>query len=235
MTVSGALIPAVTLALAIGATGTSGAEAPGAFPSAGVDVITHQLTVGLYSVGPKGELGGLLETVEFKGRMMIERGDPYLDEDIGRRKIDFVVKSWEADGWSEKLNSLIIYRLSDTAQKPSTITAQQKESDYPAVFHFHVTFDAHAYDEVLTLEYPGEPVGGQFMEVPPSGNRRTSPTITKFESHWIETDHPSLGKIRFVPLACDDEGGDTLVTFSEESKRLLRQRGTSDKQPRPKG
>lgn len=225
------LISAVALALAIGSTGPSAAESPASFPAAGVDVITHALTVGLYNVRPSGELGALLETVEFKGRMMIERGDPYLDEEIGRRRVDFVVKSWEANGWSEKLNSLVTYRLSDTAQKTSTITAQQKESDYPATFHFRVTFDALAYDEVLTTIFEGEPSGGEFMEVPPSGNRRTSPTMTKFENHWIETDHPSLGRIRFVPLSCEDEGGETLVTFSEEAKRVLRQRETPGRKP----
>ena len=224
MRLSRVLVLTVVLGMAIATAGMAGTDTPGTFPTAGVDIITHALTVGLYSVTPQGQLGPLLETLEFKGRMMIERSDPYLDEELGRRRVDFVVKSWEADAWSEKLNSMVVYRLSDATQKTSTITADQKESDYPATFHFHVTFDAEAYDQTLAVLYEGEPTGPGFMEVPPSGNRRTSPTMTRFENRWIEADHPTLGRIRFVPLACEDEGGQTLVTFTEEQKRLLRLR-----------
>jgi hypothetical protein len=194
------------------------------FPSAGLDVMTHQLTVGLYQVGPSGQLGSLLETIEFKGRMLIERSDPFENQDLGRRQVEFVVKSWEADGWSDKLNTLVVYKLSDVDQKPSTITAEQKESDFPATIHFRVTFDAYAYDEPFELTYEGEPTGPLFMEVPPSGNRRTSPTITKFDTGRIETDHPTFGRIRFVPIACNDESGETIATFTEEQKRLLKLR-----------
>jgi hypothetical protein len=219
---------ALWLALALcvflpGAVG-AGTESPVTFPSAGMDIMTHQITVGLYQVGPNGELGNLLETLEFKGRMLLERGDPFLNEDLGRRQVDFVVKSWEADAWSEKLNTLVVYKLSDVEQKTSTITAEQKESDFPARIHFNVTFDTYVYEEPIITEYVGEPDGGSFMEVPPSGNRRTSPTITRFDTGRIETDHPTLGRLRFVPIACNDETGETLVTYTEEAKRLLKLR-----------
>lgn len=215
---------ALGFALVFALTGlaSAGTEGTGGFPSAGMDVITHQITVGLYQIGPNDELGSLLETLTFKGRMLIERADPYMDDDLGRRKIDFVVKSWEADAWSEKLNTLVVYKLSDVEQKFSTITAEQKETDYPATIHFRVTFDAYAYGEPFELVYEGEPYGPLFMEVPPSGNRRTSPTITKFDTGKIETDHPTLGRLRLVPIACDDEGGETLVTYTEEQKKLLK-------------
>jgi hypothetical protein len=212
----------MTLVLASAAVGAALAQTPGSFPPAGMDIMTHEVTVGLYQIGPKGELGALLETIAMKGRMLIERTDPFLNEDLGRRQVDFVVKSWEADGWSEKLKTLVVYKLSDTPQKSSTITALQKESDFPATIRFSVTFDAYAYDEPFTVFYEGEPVGDGFMEVPPSGNRRTSPTITRFDTGKLETDHPTLGRIRFVPIACNDEGGDTIVTFSEEEKSLLK-------------
>jgi hypothetical protein len=216
---------AVALVFSLAGFASAGTEEPAAgFPSAGIDVMTHQITVGLYQVNANGGLGNLLETLEFKGRMLIERGDPFLDEDLGRRQIQFLVKSWEADAWSEKLNTLIVYKLSNVEQKLSTITAQQKETDYPASIHFRVTFDAYAYDEPFELVYEGEPEGPFFMEVPPSGNRRTSPTITKFDTGRIETDHPTFGRLRLVPLACNDESGETLVTFTEEAKRLLKSR-----------
>lgn len=193
----------------------------GSFPKAGADVITHAVTIGLYSVDESGKQGKLLETLDFKGRMLVERGDPYVNAD-GFRQIAFVVKSWEAFAWSEKLNSMVVYSLADVPQRTSTITAQQKESDYPARFHFIVTFHANAFGQRLTDDpYPGEPQGEGFMEVPPSGNRRTSPALSKFEATRIEADHPILGKVMFVPFSCGDEEGNTLVTYTEEQKKTL--------------
>ena len=218
-----AFLFAIVLCFSLTGLASAGTEVPG-FPTAGMDLITHQITVGLHQVNPDGSLGGLLETLEFKGRMLIERGDPYDNEDLGRRQIEFIVKSWEADAWSDKLNTLVVYKLSDVEQKPSTITAEQKNSDYPATIHFRVTFDAYAYNEPFVIVYEGEPTGPSFMEVPPSGNRRTSPTITRFDTGKIEMDHPTFGRLRLVPIACNDEGGDTLVTFTEEQKKLLKLR-----------
>lgn len=214
----------IAVALCFSLTGLASAGPGTSFPTAGMDLITHQITVGLHQVNPDNTLGNLLETLEFKGRMLIERGDPFDNEDLGRRQIEFIVKSWEADAWSDKLNTLVVYKLSNVEQKPSTITAEQKESDYPATIHFRVTFDAYAYDDPFTIVYEGEPTGPSFMEVPPSGNRRTSPTITRFDTGKIEMDHPTFGRLRLVPIACNDEGGDTLVTFTEEQKKLLKLR-----------
>lgn len=194
----------------------------GSFPKAGVDVINHKVTIGLHRVDESGKQGPLLETLEFKGRMLVERGDPYVNAE-GLREISFVVKNWEAFAWSDRLNSMVVYSLADVPQKISTITAQQKGSDYPARFHFIVTFHANAFGETITDDpYPGEPQGEGFMEVPPSGNRRTSPALSKFESTRIETDHPTLGRIMFVPLTCGDEEGLTLVTYTDEQKKTLR-------------
>jgi hypothetical protein len=193
----------------------------GSFPGAGVDVINHKVTIGLYKADESGKQGQLLETLDFKGRMLVERGDPYVNGE-GFRQIAFLVKSWEAFAWSDRLNSMVVYSLADVAQKTSTITAQQKESDYPARFHFSVTFNANAFGQRLTdYPYPGEPEGDGFMEVPPSGNRRTSPALSKFESTRIEADHPTLGRIMFVPAACGDEEGLTLVTYTDEQKKTL--------------
>jgi hypothetical protein len=195
----------------------------GSFPPAGVDTINHKVTIGLYTVDEEGKQGKLLETLEFSGRMLIERGDPYVNG-AGYRQIAFVVKNWEAYAWSDTLNSMVVYSLADDVpQKTSTITAQQKESDYPARFRFIVTFHATAFGQRLTEEpYPGEPEGEGFMEVPPSGNRRTSPALSKFEATRIEADHPTLGRIMFVPVSCGDEEGSTLVTYTNEQKKTLR-------------
>jgi hypothetical protein len=195
---------------------------PGSFPGAGVDTISHKVTIGLYSADEAGNQGKLLETLEFNGRMLIERGDPYVNG-AGYRQVAFTVKNWEAFAWSDKLNSMVVYSLADEVpQKTSTITAQQKESDYPARFRFIVTFHANAFGQRLTEEpYPGEPSGEGFMEVPPSGNRRTSPALSTFEATRISADHPTLGRIMFVPVSCGDEEGTTLVTYTDEQKRTL--------------
>jgi hypothetical protein len=193
----------------------------GKFPSAGVDIINHLLTIALYSVQGNGEPGELLETLKFKGRMLVERGDPYVNKD-GYSQIPFVVKSWEAFAWSNKLNSLVTYSTSGVDQKGSIITAQKKGSNFPAKFLFHVIFNVNAFGQNLTEEpHCGTPEGDGFMEVPPSGNRLTSPSITKFDVTRIQADHPTLGKVMFVPLLCEDEGGTTLVTYTAEQKKTL--------------
>lgn len=211
------------LVLGFAATGPAHAGQGGRFPAAGIDVMTHKITVGLYRVDGKGELGELLETLQFKGRMLLERGDPFVSEEAGgRRQIEFLVKSWEAQAWSNALNTLVVYKLSDVEQRPSTITAQQKSADFPASIHFRVTFDAYAYDTIFDPTHHGEPNGEDFMEVPPSGNRRTSPKITRFDAAKIEMDHPTLGRLRLHPIDCEDESGETIVTFSDEQKKLLK-------------
>ncbi|HSS75984.1 MAG TPA: hypothetical protein VLV54_04490 [Thermoanaerobaculia bacterium] len=219
-----AAVLVTTMAAAAGAQEASSkvGYVPGSFPGAGVDVITHRLTIGLYSVTKSGQQGDLLETLVFKGRMLVERGDPYVNK-LGFRQVAFLVKNWEAYAWSQKLNSLVVYSLAKVPQKMSTITAQQRESDYPASFHFSVTFNANAFGQQLNTDpYPGEPEGDGFMEVPPSGNRRTSPALSRFEATRIKADHPTLGSIMFVPMACGDEEGSTLVTYSDEQKKSLR-------------
>lgn len=196
-------------------------DKPGNFPGAGIDMISHKVLIDLHQVEKDGQPGALVESLTFSGRMLIERGDPYTRKD-GFREIPFIVKSWEAVAWSEKLNSLVIYSLADVPQKTSTITAEQKGSDYPATFHFYVTFDANAFGQKLMMDpYTGEPIGVAFMEVPPSGNRRTSPALTQFETTRIHTEHPTLGKLMFIPRSCHDEEGLTMVAYSPDQKRAL--------------
>ncbi len=195
----------------------SAAAPPGAmkaFPPAGLDLVTHQLQIQLWSVGADGNNERLLETLKFEGRMLLERRNPAVNRD-GYRQIEFVVKNWEAFAWSEKLDTLITYRLTEgVPQRLSTITAQQRGSDFPARFHFNVTFDAIAYGERFFEEYTGEPDSIEFYEVPPSGNRATSPTLRGFESTRIEMTHPSLGRLRFVPVECNDSSGRTIASFA---------------------
>lgn len=220
---TGSIAGAALLSLALSAQAASPAVdyKPGQFPGAGLDMISHKLTIGLYRADAQGQPGERLETLKFRGRMLVERGDPYVTKE-GLREIPFLVKNWEAFAWSDRLNSTVVYSLADVPQKMSTITAQQKESDYPAAFHFRVLFNADAFGQKITpVPYCGEPEGTLFMEVPPSGNRRTSPALTKFESTRIKADHPELGGLIFVPEDCGDEEGTTLVTYSADQKKLL--------------
>lgn len=197
--------------------GSMAAEDAKDFPAAGLDLVDHRLRVEMRKVGAAGLLGEQIETLTFKGRMLVERADPYVNAD-GHKQVDFIVKSWEAHAYSTSLDTLITYRLSpDAKQKLSSITAQQAESAYPATFRFNVTFDALAFGDVFFDQFEGEPVGEDFMEVPPSGNRRTSPALTGFESARVAMDHPELGSLQFIPLDCEDEGGITIQTFTAES------------------
>jgi len=222
MKISKGPVSAIALSLLLAAGAASAESKKGGFPAAGIDAISHEITVDLYALGNGVDNYRLLETLVFKGRMIIEREDPHLNAATGKRQIDFVVQRWEAQAWSNALNGLVVYRLSNVPQKTSTVTAEKAGSDYPARFSFNVTFDASINSQDIIIEHEGAPDGPSFMEVPPSGNRRTSPRMTNFETIRIEADHPVHGRIRFVPTACEDEGGDTLVTFTEEQKRLLK-------------
>lgn len=185
------------------------APQPGVFPPAGIDLVTHELTIDVLQVLDDGTEGALLETLKFTGNMLLERTDPVVNEQ-GFRQINFVVQSWEAHAFSNALDTVITYRLSEGDQESSTIVAQQKDRDFPATFTFNVIFDAIAYGNIFFPRHHGRPWWHDFFEVPPSGNRRTSPTILGFETARIEMDHPGLGRILFKPRNCNDSGGQTI-------------------------
>ncbi|HEX7185414.1 MAG TPA: hypothetical protein VF756_26555 [Thermoanaerobaculia bacterium] len=193
----------------------------GTFPLAGIDQIDHDLQIDLFQRGAEGAPDTLLETLSFRGRMTIERGDPYISSS-GFREVSFVVTRWEATAWSNALGSMVVYRLSPGAQPPSYITAETRTSDYPATFDFNLYFDATAYGMILIERHHGRPKGHGFMEVPPSGNRPTSPTITSFEPYVIEGEHPQYGTIYFRPRNCNDSGSQTLHTYTAAEKASLK-------------
>jgi len=194
---------------------------PTGFPAAGIDRIDHELRVDLFQRGAQGGKDKLLETLNFSGRMMIERGDPYRTA-AGVREIPFVITRWEATAWSKALGSLVVYRLSDSPQPRSAITAETKRGDYPATFAFNLEFDATAYGQTLVRRHHGRPEGHGFGVVPPGPIRRLSPTIQKFEDKLIEAEHPKYGRIYFKPKDCNDQNGKTLHNFSEEEKKNLK-------------
>lgn len=185
------------------------APTPGVFPPAGIDLVTHELTIDIVQVTEDGTPGAVLESLLFNGNMLLERSRPAVNEQ-GYNQINFVVQSWEAHAFSKALDTVITYRLSEGQQEPSTIVAQQKDRDFPATFTFNVIFDAFAYGSIFLPRHHGRPWERDFFEVPPSGNRRTSPTILGFETELIEMDHPSLGRIAFRPRNCNDSGGQTI-------------------------
>ncbi|MEM9558638.1 MAG: hypothetical protein AAGC60_30595 [Acidobacteriota bacterium] len=188
----------------------------GTFPAAGIDLVTHELKIGLYDIADDGSDGEMLEELTFKGRMLLERTDPYTNAD-GFRQIDFVVKEWEAYSYSKVLDTLVTYSLNQgQPQRLSHITSQFRDRDFPARFYFAVRFDAIAFGERFFEGHEGAPVDAEFMEVPPSGNRRTSPTIWGFEDARIEMDHPQHGRLRFIPHNCNDTSGETLAVFGRD-------------------
>lgn len=200
---------------------TAATTRAGTFPPAGIDQIDHEIQIDLLQRGVDGAPDKVLETLTFRGRMIVERGDPYVNSS-GRREISFVVTRWEATAWSNVLSSLVVYKLAEPPQPPSFITAETTTADFPATFDFNLHFEAQAYGQILIHRHHGRPKGHGFMEVPPSGNRPTSPTITSFESTVIEGDHPQLGVIYFKPKNCNDQGGRTLHTFTAKEKENLK-------------
>lgn len=184
-------------------------EDPGdVFPPAGIDMVEHQLRVRL-DVGRTGEGD---EIVAMKGLMVIERGDPYTNGEE-MRQVDFKVRAWQAVGWSWTLKSVLAYVLSDNEDQPgSVIRSEQRESDFPATLQFNVVFDVRVNNMSVSRNHQGKPEGHGFFAIPPSGNRRTSPRMVKFETARIAVDHPDLGTIEAIPIDCNDLGSRTLAS-----------------------
>lgn len=182
-------------------------ELPEEFPPAGVDLVYHTLRVRL-DVGKTGQGD---EIVDLFGKMIVERGDPYADRD-GRRTIDFVVRSWEASGWSWTLGQVLTYVLAEDVEQPtSSIVAEQEETPFPATFAFNVIFDVRANNVRVFGRQHGRPEGHGFMTIPPAGDRKLSPRITQFETNLVEVEHPQLGMIQAIPIDCNDQASITLA------------------------
>jgi len=219
-----ALLAGLCLGSASLAAATPGVPAPGtagAFPSAGIDQVDHEITIDLFQRIPNGTADKLLETLTFRGRMVLERGDAYVNSS-GFREIAFVVNRWEATAWSKALSSMVVYRLNEGTQPASYITAETTTADFPATFDFNLNFEASAYGTILRPRHHGRPKGHGFMEIPPTGNRPTSPTLASFETTLITADHPTLGTIYFKPRHCNDQGGTTLATYTAAEKANLK-------------
>lgn len=204
------------------------------FPSAGIDLIHHEVRVNIFQVKNKKEYR--LETVTFSGRMVIERGNPYKNKE-GVSQVDFIVKSWVASTWSKSLKQQLIYSLSaDTEQPMSQIIAGQKNADYPASIQFNVIFDAIANSRIIKPKHHGRPAATKFMSIPPAenGDVKLAPTMTTFGDDDIIDSFVVLrgGKVEFLsaneklsvkdarvlhlrikPLDCNDKEGKTVVTF----------------------
>lgn len=190
------------------------------FPPAGLDRIDHQLVIDLLARGRDGKPDTRLESLTFAGRMLIERGDPYVTS-AGLPQVAFRVQTWEASAWSNALGCVILYRTGDNPQPLSRITAETKRASFPATFDFELDFDATVCGVTFVKKHHGRPKGHGFQEVPPTGNRSTSPTITSFEDSVIEGQHPKYGTIYFKPRNCNDQSGRTVHTFTAEQKKVL--------------
>jgi len=207
------------------------------FPGAGMDLIQHEVRVNLFQVKRGKEFR--LETLNFSGRMLIERGDPFINPD-GFSQINFIVKSWVATAWSKALKQEFIYILSDDKEQPlSQIIAEKKGSDFPATIRFNVIFDARSNNQLIKRGHEGRPEGHNFMSIPPAqdGDQKLAPTITTFgdddiidmavalvgnELKILPIEKADLKKppkespvlhLRVKPRDCNDKNGQTLVTF----------------------
>jgi hypothetical protein len=195
--------------------GTTAEEPMEKFPPAGIDRVRHDLRISLMEDDGSGERE--LEVLEFEGHMTLERGEPYTNEN-GLRQIDFQVLSWTATAWSKVLQQEILYVLSDQVERQprSSITAEQKDGDFPATFEFNVIFDARANNRPVHHGHHGRPWGHGFRVVPPTGNRETSPTIYGFEDTVIRLEHPERKTVLiFRPKDCNDQSSQTVLTRAD--------------------
>ena len=207
------------------------------FPGPGIDLIHHEVAVNLFQVVNKEEV--LLETLNFNGRMLIERGKAYINAD-GFRQIDFIALAWTATAWSKALKQDILYILSHDVEQPiSNIIAETKKKDFPATIQFDLIFDVRVNNKTIITQHRGRPKGHKFLTIPPAVDTRTelSPTVSLFGTDDIMdvgvaatergelafTHNPpasffkqgGLIQLRVLPIDCNDKAGTTLVSFAE--------------------
>lgn len=207
------------------------------FPGPGIDLIHHEVAVNLFQVVNGEEV--LLETLNFQGRMLIERGKAYTNAD-GYRQIDFIAIAWTATAWSKSLKQDILYILSEGVEQPvSNIIAETKGKDFPAMIQFDLIFDVRVNNKTIITQHKGKPKGHKFLTIPPAADTRTelSPTVSLFghddimnvgvgandrgelmfrhnppASFFADT---GMIQLRVLPIDCNDKAGTTLVHFAE--------------------
>jgi hypothetical protein len=207
------------------------------FPGPGIDLIHHEVAVNLFQVVNGEEV--LLETLNFQGRMLIERGKAYTNA-AGFRQIDFVALAWTATAWSKSLKQDILYILSQDVEQPvSNIIAETKKSDFPATIQFDLIFDVRVNNKTIIVQHKGKPKGHKFLTIPPAVDTRTdlSPTVSLFGKNDIMDvgvganergeltfrhnppasffEEGGLIQLRVLPIDCNDKAGTTLVSFAE--------------------
>ena len=208
------------------------------FPGPGIDLIHHEVSVNLFQVVNKEEV--LLETLNFQGRMLIERGKAYTNAD-GYRQVDFISLAWTATAWSKSLKQDILYILSEDVEQPlSNIISETKRRDFPATIQFDLVFDVRVNNRTIIRQHKGRPKGHKFLTIPPAADTRTelSPTVSLFGADDIMdigvaastrgemtyrhnppasffAKEGGMIQLRVLPIDCNDKAGTTLVSFAE--------------------
>jgi hypothetical protein len=208
------------------------------FPGPGIDLIHHEVSVNLFQVVNKEEV--LLETLNFQGRMLIERGKAYTNAD-GYRQVDFIALAWTATAWSKSLKQDILYILSEDVEQPlSNIISETKKRDFPATIQFDLIFDVRVNNKTIIRQHKGRPKGHKFLTIPPAADTRTelSPTVSLFGADDIMdigvaattkgeltyrhnppasflAKEGGMIQLRVLPIDCNDKAGTTLVSFAE--------------------
>lgn len=210
------------------------------FPGPGIDLIHHEVAVNLFQVVNGEDV--LLETLNFSGRMLIERGKAYTNSD-GYRQVDFVALAWTATAWSKSLKKDILYILSEDVEQPiSNIIAETKAKDFPATIQFDLIFDVRINNHTIIRKHKGRPKGHKFLTIPPASDVRTelTPVVSLFGHDDILhvgigtsergemifrhnppasfLDEGGLLLLRVLPVDCHDKAGTTLVSFADFSR-----------------
>ena len=206
------------------------------FPGPGVDLIHHEVAVNLFQVVNGEDV--LLETLNFSGRMLIERGKAFKNAD-GYRQINFIALAWTATAWSKSLKKDILYILSEDVEQPvSTIISETKQKDFPATIQFDLIFDVRINNHTIIRQHKGRPKGHKFLTIPPASDTRTelAPVVSLFGHDDILhvgvaateggemvfrhnppasfLDEGGMILLRVLPIDCHDKAGTTLVSFA---------------------
>jgi hypothetical protein len=109
-----------------------------------------------------------VDVMSFDAYMRILRL-PAFRNGLGLRQFEFYIDAWElSNTFSQGLNTDITFTLNEDAVQPKSVcTAQQRDSDYPAMIVYNAIYDVYVGRERIITAQPGTAVATPVWSTPP--------------------------------------------------------------------
>ena len=109
-----------------------------------------------------------VDVMSFDAYMRILRL-PAFRNGLGLRQFEFYIDAWElSNTFSQGLNTDITFTLNEDAVQPKSVcTAQQRDSDYPAMIVYNAVYDVYVGRERIITAQPGTAVATPVWSTPP--------------------------------------------------------------------